>query len=955
MGATTKPREIPTTQRVWFWTAVLAFLCGVYVALRVRGLATLPLWHDEVFSALFAKMGWRDMFRAIISDAVHPPLFYVLLKGWTSFGTSVLWMRQLPLLFSLLTLAPLYLICRELGFSQPEMAFTFALASVNQELIYYSQELRMYSLLALLSLVSLWLFLRLAKRGGGLVWLTLTNLLLIYVHYYGWLVVGTEAIAIVLWGIYRRESAKIVSFGSAVVFLAAAFSPWVYLLARVFRARHVLQESLGWIKLPTLGSIASLYDRLNGSLLFRHSVPLSILLFLIPVVLGFAHKPENRSRFIGLALFAFVPTLVAFAASLLLPSAVFGERHLIIVVVPYLLMVTMGIFSVSPHRARKILVVATLGWSVCGGILYLMSPVRRLPWTWVAREVPIQNIPGRVTISLDGQWQAIVDPYETGLNASFYREAELKEREPVEYAFDKSDVLNVPEDWNSQKNELFFYEGPVWYKKSFFYRKREHTRVFVYFGGANYFTRAYLNGQALGDHEGGFTPFDFEITGKIRDGDNFLVAEVNNARRGDGVPAKDIDWWNYGGLTRDVTLVEVPETFIQDYVVQLTAGSINEVSGWVQLGDFIAGRQITVEIPEAGIRQTYTTDGVGQAKFHFPAKLELWSPDHPKLYDVVVSSSFDQVYDAIGFRSVETRGTQILLNGKRVFLRGISLPEEVPVRGDRVFSQKDAETLMGWAKALDCNFVRLTHYPRNENMTRIADRMGLMVWSEIPVYSDIDWADPATLQKAKTQLRDMIARDHNRASVVFWSISNETPIKRARLRFLRQLAEDARVLDPTRLITAVMNHVDDATPDVRVLNDPLGQYLDVLGLNDYLGWDGSRPEDGDRVQWKIAWDKPLIMSEFEAEGPNAGQGRSDEIPADEDAASLYQHQLDLLKKIPSLAGLSPWVPMDFPSQYHLVPGIQDYFKHARLVSKPGEHNQAHYVLQKFHREIEPAR
>jgi beta-glucuronidase len=131
-----------------------------------------------------------------------------------------------------------------------------------------------------------------------------------------------------------------------------------------------------------------------------------------------------------------------------------------------------------------------------------------------------------------------------------------------------------------------------------------------------------------------------------------------------------------------------------------------------------------------------------------------------------------------------------------------------------------------------------------------------MVWSEIPVYSDIDWVDPATLQKARTQLRDMIARDHNRASVVFWSISNETPIKRARLRFLRHLAEDARVLDPTRLITAVMNHVDDATPDVRVLNDPLGQYLDVLGLNDYLGWDGSRPEDGDRVQWKIAWEKP---------------------------------------------------------------------------------------------------
>src|SRR5258708_26716617 len=119
MGATTKPREIPTTQRVWFWTAVLAFLCGVYVALRVRGMASLPLWHDEVFSALFAKMGWRDMFRAIISEAVHPPLFYVFLKGWTSFCKLRLLMWQLPILFSLLTLAPRYLRCRERGLCQP--------------------------------------------------------------------------------------------------------------------------------------------------------------------------------------------------------------------------------------------------------------------------------------------------------------------------------------------------------------------------------------------------------------------------------------------------------------------------------------------------------------------------------------------------------------------------------------------------------------------------------------------------------------------------------------------------------------------------------------------------------------------------------------------------------------------------------------------------------------------
>lgn len=568
----------------------------------------------------------------------------------------------------------------------------------------------------------------------------------------------------------------------------------------------------------------------------------------------------------------------------------------------------------------------------------------------------INNVANRTTITLNGAWQAIVDPYETGLNARFYLNARPKDKhELVEYDFDKSEILNVPGDWNSQRKELFFYEGPVWYKKSFSYRKREHTRVFVHFGAANYFTRAYLNGQALGEHEGGFTPFNFEITGKIREGDNFLIAEVNNARRREGVPSLNTDWWNYGGLTRDVALVEVPETFIQDYFVQLARGSSGEILGWVQLSGSTSAQQVSIEIPEAAIKQTVTTDAAGHAEFRFPAKLDLWSPEHPKLYDVVLSSGSDKVHDAIGFRTIETRGAQILLNGKPVFLRGISMHEEAPIRGGRAFSQEDAQTLLGWAKELGCNFVRLTHYPHNENMTRLADRLGLMVWSEVPVYWDIDWENPATLQSAKNQLRDMIARDHNRASVVFWSLSNETPVKPARLKFLRQLADSARQFDSTRLITSAMNHVDEAGPDTRILSDALGEYLDVLGLNEYLGWYWGRPEDADRMRWKTGWDKPLIMSEFGAENPYGRHGEADERWTEEYQANLYQHQIAMLKKIPSLAGLSPWVLMDFHSPRRLLPGTQDYYNRKGLVSNLGERKQAFYVLQKYYREMEPGK
>jgi len=442
------------------------------------------------------------------------------------------------------------------------------------------------------------------------------------------------------------------------------------------------------------------------------------------------------------------------------------------------------------------------------------------------------------------------------------------------------------------------------------------------------------------------------VTGKIREGDNFIVVEVNNARRPDAVPSLNSDWWNYGGLTRHVTLVEEPETFIQNYFIQLAKGSSREIAGWVQLDGPAADRQVTLEIPEAGIRKTVAADAAGRADFHLPAKLELWSPRYPKLYDVTLSAGEDKVRDTIGFRTIETHGTQILLNGKPIFLRGISLHEEAPIRGGRAFNQKDAETLLGWAHELGCNFVRLTHYPHSENMIRLADRMGLMVWSEIPVYWDIDWQNSATLQNAKNQLRDMIARDHNRASVVLWSLSNETPVKPERTTFLRQLAETARQLDSTRLITSALNHVDEAGPDTRALNDPVGEYLDVIGLNEYLGWYWGRPEDADRMQWKMAWDKPLIMSEFGGEAPYGRHGAADERWTEEYQSSIYQHQIGMLKKIPSLAGLSPWVLMDFHSPRRMLPGIQDYYNRKGLVSDHGEHKQAFYVLQKYYKELE---
>jgi len=563
----------------------------------------------------------------------------------------------------------------------------------------------------------------------------------------------------------------------------------------------------------------------------------------------------------------------------------------------------------------------------------------------------VANVNARHTVNLDGTWHVIVDPYETGLSERYYEDRKPRDRsDRIEYDFDRAETLNVPGDWNTQKEKLLFYEGPVWYRKTFEYRNRERTRLYLYFGAANYFARVYLNGQKLGEHEGGFTPFNFEATNFVREDGNSLVVEVNNTRRADAVPGIRTDWWNYGGLTRDVMLVETPETFVEDYFIQLAPSSQGEIAGWVQLhGNSQAAQQVTIAIPEVGVKQAATSDHSGRAVFHFPAKLKLWSPEEPKLYDVTVLTPDDKVQDTIGFRAIEAKGTQILLNGKPIFLRGIAMHEEAPFRSGRAFSPEDAATLFGWAKDLGCNFVRLAHYPHNENEIRAADRMGFLVWSEIPVYWDIAWDNPATLANAESQLREMIARDHNRAAVVFWSLSNETPIKPERTEFLKKLALDARTLDSTRLLTSAMDRVDTtAAANVRTLSDPLGQYLDVLGLNEYLGWYWGKPADADQMQWKFAHDKPLIISEFGGDAPYGNHGDADTRWTEEYQANLFERQIAMLRKIPSMAGMSPWILMDFRTPRRPLVGIQDYFNRKGLISNRGEKKDAFWVLQKYY-------
>jgi beta-glucuronidase len=385
-------------------------------------------------------------------------------------------------------------------------------------------------------------------------------------------------------------------------------------------------------------------------------------------------------------------------------------------------------------------------------------------------------------------------------------------------------------------------------------------------------------------------------------------------------------------------------------LIQLQKGTSDRVRGWVRLNGSRVRQRVTVRIPEAGVSRTFSCDENGYAVVDFPADLKLWSPENPKLYDVVVEAETDRVRDEIGFRSIETRGTEILLNGRPIFLRGISMHEEAPVRGGRAYSREDTSTLLGWAKELGANFVRLAHYPHNELTVREADRMGILLWSEIPVYWTILWDNPATLENARNQLSEVIARDKNRAAVVIWSVANETPLSDARLSFLKNLVSHARSLDDSRLVSAAMER-HYLNPTTQMIDDPLGEFLDVLGCNEYVGWYDGLPAKADRIEWKSKYDKPLIMSEF---GADALYGNHGDVLArwtEEYQESLYQHQIGMLRKIPFLRGTSPWILMDFRSPRRPLPGIQDYWNRKGLISNRGEKKKAFYVMQCWYREL----
>ena len=355
-------------------TLALWGLVALYIVARAGHLAAICLDGDEIFSITIAGSNWAKLTADAARDSVHPPTFYYLLKLWIGLGgDSLMWLRTLPALFSVLSLIPLVLLCRQLRLRRAEINCAIGIAAVNPLLIYYSQHLRMYSLLLLCASTSVWLFHRVIQASPrDLTWrilaLTAANTLLVYSHYYGWLVVGFEGIYILLW---KRDRFWPAALSTAAVM--AAFGPWLYVAAQAALAKGGLSSNLDWIPKPTLGDVVWMLTEFMGFGDFPDALqPVAWVMFVLLVGVGIGAMANRQRRGEGnyahavgfLAFFVLGPMLAAFAASVMMKNSIWGQRHLIFVAQPLLVLCVIPFFRLRYRTVRIGGILLCAFWSI---------------------------------------------------------------------------------------------------------------------------------------------------------------------------------------------------------------------------------------------------------------------------------------------------------------------------------------------------------------------------------------------------------------------------------------------------------------------------------------------------------------------------------------------------------------------------------------------------------------
>ena len=649
---------------------------------------------------------------------------------------------------------------------------------------------------------------------------------------------------------------------------------------------------------------------------------------------------------------------------------------------------------------------------------YLHSEDQSDADSFFGREAPVYPssdhligwIDSRQIQSLNGEWSYIVDPMNNGLpESSFFggfpkNKIQITGMELIEYNFETASKIQIPGAWNAMDERLFFYRGPVWLYKKFNYSPKKEALTHLYIEGSNFTTKIFLNGSIVGEFEGGYVPFNFNISKYLKEGENILLVQTDNTLNESSVPTQKTDWWPWGGIVGDVYVVETPKQFIQNAYLQLNPDDFSTVLFKLEMNKKSSGHVIKLEIPELQFKAEYKTNSLGAISENIKINPQLWSPLSPKLYEVKISSEAETISDKIGFRSIQTKGQKIYLNNSEIQFKGIAMHSEPIGIPGPAFSKEHFQKLLLTAKDLNINFIRAAHYPYTRHLAKVADQLGLMLWEEVPVYWNIDWDNSNTLNIAKNQITRLVQRDQNRASVVVWSVANETPLSSSRMKFLKALLAEIEINDSSRLSTAALLSgseeqfrslvlvlalqgaksqwvspkekaifqlildqanipIDSELSFSLSIDDPLGESVDLISYNEYFGWyyvtfftDQMMISEGTlrKLMFEVmpdikissSFDKPIHISEF---GAGAKYGNhTNKIWSEEYQAKLYKHQLEMLSNNPQIQGISPWVFKDFRAMLRPLPGIQDFYNRKGLIDESGNKKEAFKVLADFY-------
>ena len=535
-----------------------------------------------------------------------------------------------------------------------------------------------------------------------------------------------------------------------------------------------------------------------------------------------------------------------------------------------------------------------------------------------------QNNTFRQFLDLSGIWEISFDPGKSN----------------PENGFLVSRPIAVPGSWNDQFENERDNLGPAWYQTTFhrpwgFEGKQLHLR----FGSVNYLADVWLNGQYLGQHEGGHLPFSFDVTDIVKESGNLLVVRVDGELAFDRVPPGNVtgeerdfftshagnfpqaqfDFFPFCGIHRPVFLVATPPNGIEDVMVTTQInGSLGHLHVKVRAGQ----GELTAKVVGYGqTAETVLSHGEGTLQL---SNAHFWEPATPNLYDLTIEQWLEQeLVDSytlrIGVREVKIDGDQILLNGKPIYLTGFGRHEDFPISGrglNQPVNIKDF-ALLKWIGA---NSFRTTHYPYSEEMMQLADELGFLIIDEIPavgLYFREDGLEKR-YQICEQQIEELIVRDKNHPSVIMWSIANEPHSDHPNaVPFFEKLTERVRELDSSRPVTVV---------SFTGLPEESFAFLDVVCLNRYYGWysETGRIDLGCQLlsdeldQLYEKYRKPLILTEFGTDTIPGMHAQPPEMFTEEYQVEFLTKYIEVLRSKPFVIGEHVWNLCDFKTSQNIT-------------------------------------